>query len=117
MTRIKRGKITCKKRRKRIQYVKGFRGAWSTLSRPAIQGVIRSFNFSYKHRKRKSGFFRQLSIVRSNALIRAYGIPFTYSTVKPILRSFNCKLNQTTLNQLGTRDSKTFVKLIKLCSY
>lgn len=113
MTRVKRGKITCKTRKKRMQGVKGFRGAWSTLSRPAIQGTLRALNFSYNHRRKKSNIFHRLAIVRSNALIRAYGIPFTYSKLIPSLRSFNCGLNRNTLNQLGIRDSRTFMKLMK----
>ena len=112
MTRIKRGKITLKVRRKRKQSTKGFRGAWSTLSRPMIQGSLRSLNFSYQHRRKKINNFRRLAILRSNALIRACGLPFTYNKMINVLKIYKCKLNRNIINQLGTRDSKTFIQLM-----
>lgn len=113
MTRVKRGKITCRTRKKRMQSVKGFRGAWSTLSRPAIQGSLRALNYSYKHRRKNVKTFRRLSIIRFNALIRNSGLPFTYNQLIALINLYNCKLNRNVLSQLGVRDSNTFTKLMK----
>ena len=117
MTRIRRGKITSRVRRKRIQSSKGFRGAWSTLSRPMMQGSLRALNFSYKHRKKRQNAFRRLSILRSNAVIRSCGLPITYNKLISALRIYKCRLNRNVLNQLGVRDSATFVQLMSFYSH
>ena len=117
MTRVKRGKVFSVVRRKRSKNLKGFRGSWSTLSRPMMQGYLRAINFSYKHRRKKSSFFRKLSIIRVNALIKSCGLPFTYSQLICILRTSECELNRKMVNQLGIRDNSTFLQLIKFCYY
>ena len=116
MTRVKRGKITTRSRRKLIQKTKGFRAAWSTLARPMKQGSIRSLNFSYNHRRRRSRTFRRFSILRTNALIRACGLPISYNQLINILRKYNCKVNRNILSSLGVKDRQSFLYFVQAVS-
>ena len=117
MTRVKRGKIISKLKRKKTKTSKGFRCSWSTLSRPMMQGYLRATNFSYKDRKKKYCFFRKLSIVRLNALLKSSSLPITYNQLMFILKIYECKLNRKIVNQLGIRDNSTFLQLVKFCRY
>lgn len=112
MTRIKRGKITVKQRKKCVRNTKKFRGAWSTLARLMLQGSRKSLNQSYNDRRKKATIFRRLIITRSNAAIRAIGLPITYNNIISIFRLKNSKLNRNILNQLSVRDSEGFLNLM-----
>lgn len=113
MTRVKRGKITVRQRKKKLERTKGFHGAWSRLSRPMSQIMMKSLNYSYQDRRKRSIIFRKISILRSNAAIRAIGLPITYKHLIFILRYNQCLLNRTILNQLSIRDSNSFLMLVK----
>lgn len=117
MTRVKRGKITVRTRKNLKNETKGFRGAWSVLSRPMMQISLRSLNFSYKHRKNKANRFRRLCILRSNAALRGLGLPITYKSFIFALSEQKCQLNRNILNQISIRDDKTFMNLVKLHSF
>lgn len=114
MTRIKRGKITVRTRKKLKYRTKGFRGAWSVLSRPMSQLSLKSLNFSYKHRKKKLNVYRRLCILRSNAVLKSLGLPITYNYFISRLENNKCKLNRNILTQIGVRDDKTFLNVVKL---
>ena len=94
MTRVKRGKITTRGRKKIVKNTKGFKAAWSTLVRPMKQGSLRALNFSYKHRRKRSRLFRRSSISRINALIKSCGLSISYNQLIYCLRLHNCKLNR-----------------------
>jgi large subunit ribosomal protein L20 len=113
MTRVKRGKITVRNRKKRIIKSKGFRGAWGVLSRPMLQGYLKAMNNSYNHRNKRMLQFRRLWIARSNAIIRACGLPITYNKFMKILHLHKSQLNRNILVQLAIRDNLTFLQLIK----
>lgn len=113
MTRVKRGKITVRTRKKKLSKSKGFRGAWSVLSRPMLQGYIKAINYSYKHRRKRNLQYRRLAIMRSNAIIRSCGLPLTYNRFINLLHFNKCKLNRNSLFQLAIRDNSTFLQLMK----
>lgn len=113
MTRVKRGKITIRIRKKRTLKAKGFRGAWSVLSRPMLQNSRKALNYSYTHRNKKFSTNRRLWITRINASIRASGIPITYNQFIYNLNTQKCKLNRNTFSQLAIRDNLTFLQLVK----
>lgn len=113
MTRVKRGKVTIRNRKKKIIRSKGFRGAWSVLSRPMLQNYLKAMNNSYKHRTKTMFQFRRLWIMRSNAIIRACGLPITYNDFIRILFLHKSQLNRNVLVQLAVRDNLTFLQLIK----
>lgn len=53
MTRVKRGFVARKRRKKVLKITKGFRGSSSTLFRSANQKKMKSLMFSYRDRRKK----------------------------------------------------------------
>ena len=117
MTRVKRGKITTRARKKITKNTKGFRVAWSTLLRPMKQGSLRALNFSYKHRRKRSRLFRRSSISRINALIKSCGLSLSYNQLIYCLRLYNCKLNRHVLINIGIRDKQSFLHFIRAIGF
>nr|YP_009769699.1 ribosomal protein L20 [Mirbelia oxylobioides]QIT00401.1 ribosomal protein L20 [Mirbelia oxylobioides] len=69
MTRIKRGYIAQKRRKKIRLFTSSFRGTHSRLTRTIPQQKIKALVSAYRHRNRKKGDFRGLWISRINAVI------------------------------------------------
>lgn len=64
MTRIKRGFVARKRRKKIINLANGFVGSHSRLFIAANQQVMKSGRYSYFDRRKKKGNFRSLWINR-----------------------------------------------------
>nr|YP_009332914.1 ribosomal protein L20 [Membranoptera tenuis]AKL79170.1 ribosomal protein L20 [Membranoptera tenuis] len=106
MTRVKRGNVARKRRKKILKLAKGFRGSHSKLFRTAKQQVLKSLKYSYIGRKNKKRYYRRLWIMRINASVRLYGI--TYSQFIYFLKKINIALNRKMLAQLAIIDKKAF---------
>lgn len=112
MTRVKRGNVARRRRKKILKLAKGFRGAHGVLFRTAKQQVLKALMYSYIGRKHKKRIYRRLWIVRINAAVRNYNI--TYSSFIYKIRKMNVGLNRKILSQLAVLDSHTFYQLINL---
>lgn len=110
MTRVKRGNVARKRRKKVLKLAKGFRGAHSNLFRTAKQQVVKSLRYAYVGRKRKKRDFRRLWIVRLNAVAREYGL--NYSQLISKLKQSKIGLNRKMLSQLSILDEGAFSKII-----
>nr|YP_009326694.1 ribosomal protein L20 [Membranoptera platyphylla]AMJ16951.1 ribosomal protein L20 [Membranoptera platyphylla] len=111
MTRVKRGNVARKRRKKILKLAKGFRGSHSKLFRTAKQQVLKSLKYSYIGRKNKKRYYRRLWIMRINASVRLYGI--TYSQFIYFLKKINVALNRKMLAQLAIIDKKAFDFIIE----
>nr|YP_009391665.1 ribosomal protein L20 [Laurenciella marilzae]ARW59809.1 ribosomal protein L20 [Laurenciella marilzae] len=98
MTRIKRGNIARKRRKKILKLAKGFRGSHSKLFRTAKQQVLKSLKYSYVGRKNKKRSYRRLWIARINAATRLYNI--SYSQFISLLKKKGIALNRKIIAQL-----------------
>lgn len=110
MTRVKRGNIARKRRKKILKLAKGFRGSHSKLFRTAKQQVLKALKYSYIDRRRKKRYYRCLWIVRINAAVRSFNInykQFIYS-----LKMSKIALNRKMLSQLAILDQEAFKLLI-----
>ena len=110
MTRVKRGNIARKRRKKILKITAGFRGAPSILFRPANQQKIKALKYSYRDRNQRKREFRSIWITRINAAVRMYGL--NYSEFLHNLKKSNMFLNRKTLAQLVIRDKQAFSQLI-----
>nr|YP_009393941.1 ribosomal protein L20 [Polysiphonia sertularioides]ARW62503.1 ribosomal protein L20 [Polysiphonia sertularioides] len=110
MTRIKRGNVARKRRKKILKLAKGFRGSQSKLFRTAKQQVLKSLKYSYVGRKHKKRLYRKLWIVRINAATRLFGI--SYSEFIYLLKKKKIALNRKVLSQLASIDKHAFYHLI-----
>lgn len=111
MTRIKRGNVARKRRKKILKLTEGFRGSPSVLFRPANQQRLKSLKYSYRDRNQRKREFRAVWITRINATVRLYGL--NYSEFLHGLKKSNMFLNRKTLAQLVIRDKKSFCQLIQ----
>lgn len=111
MTRVKRGNVARKRRKKVLKLAKGFRGAHSTLFRTAKQQVLKALKYSYISRKNKKRIYRSLWIIRINAAVRKYQM--TYSNFMYSLKKMDIGLNRKVLAQLAVFDEISFNKLVK----
>ena len=112
MTRIKRGNVARKRRKKILKLAKGFRGSHSKLFRTAKQQVFKSLKYSYIGRKHKKRNYRSLWIIRINAAVRSFDI--NYSQFIYLLKKSNIALNRKILSQLALIDTKALDSCIEL---
>lgn len=111
MTRVKRGYVARKKRKKVLKLNQGFRGAHSTLFRTAKQQNIKALHYASRDRARRKRDFRRLWINRINAAARKQG--FSYSKLMNQLKKSNILLNRKILAQLAIFDAKCFAAILK----
>ena len=111
MTRVKRGNVARKRRKKILKLAKGFRGSHSKLFRTAKQQVLKSLKYSYIGRKNKKRYYRKLWIIRINAAVQVYQI--NYSQFIYYLKKAGIALNRKMLSQLAILDNQSFNFLIK----
>jgi large subunit ribosomal protein L20 len=111
MTRVKRGNIARKRRKKVLKITQGFRGASSILFRTANQQKMKALKYSYRDRNQRKREFRRIWIARMNAAVRTYGL--SYSEFLHGLKKSNMFLNRKILSQLAIRDHEAFQQLIQ----
>jgi large subunit ribosomal protein L20 len=78
MTRVKRGSVANKRRKKIIKLNKGFVGSHSKLFRTANQQNMKAHKYAYRDRRKKKNQYRKLWIVRINALARSNKKNYSY---------------------------------------
>jgi large subunit ribosomal protein L20 len=112
MTRVKRGYVARKRRKKVLNLAEGFRGASSVLFRTAKQQTMKALRYSYRDRFQRKRQFRSLWITRINAQSRLIGM--TYHEFMHHLKEKNVVLNRKMLSQLAIKDTQAFLALTKL---
>nr|YP_010443406.1 ribosomal protein L20 [Arenaria serpyllifolia]UTE94281.1 ribosomal protein L20 [Arenaria serpyllifolia] len=101
MTRVKRGYIARRRRKKIRLFASTFRGAHSRLTRTIAQQKIRALVSAHRDRDRQKRSFRRLWITRINAVIRAGGVYCNYSTFMHDLYKRQLLLNRKVLAQIA----------------
>lgn len=110
MTRIKRGSIAKKRRKKIIGFTKGFRGSHSKLFTTANQQVMKALRYSYNDRRKKKSDFKKIWIQRINGASRLLGK--NYSSLINTFKNSKILLNKKTIAKICIFDWETFKKLI-----
>nr|YP_009392907.1 ribosomal protein L20 [Caloglossa intermedia]ARW61469.1 ribosomal protein L20 [Caloglossa intermedia] len=106
MTRVKRGNVARKRRKKILKLAKGFKGSHSKLFRVAKQQVLKALKYSYIGRKNKKRDYRRLWIIRINAFVRTHKM--NYSQFIYHLKKSKIALNRKILAQLSVVDRDAF---------
>jgi len=114
MTRVKRGNVARKRRKKILKLAKGFRGSHSTLFRTANQQVMKALRSAYRDRRKRKRDFRRLWIVRINAAARQQGM--SYSQLIGSLKKADIQINRKMLAQLAVLDPAAFAKVAELAT-
>lgn len=112
MTRVKRGNIARRRRKKILKLAKGFRGSHSKLFRTAKQQVLKSLKYSYIGRKHKKRNYRKLWILRINASVNLYNL--NYSQFIYLLKRSKVALNRKMISQLIAIDNDAFQQLLTM---
>ncbi|MEK7481929.1 MAG: 50S ribosomal protein L20 [Patescibacteria group bacterium] len=111
MTRVKRGKIATKKRKKILKYTKGFRWGRKSKERAAKEALLHAWTHAFQGRKEKKRNYRQLWNVQINAGTRAAGL--TYSKLISGLKKKNIILDRKILADLAGNEPKVFEKIVE----
>lgn len=114
MTRVKRGNVARKHRKKILKIAKGFRGSHSKLYRTANQQVMKALRNAYRDRRNRTRDFRRLWIARINAAVRQHGM--SYSQLIGNLKKADVQINRKMLAQLSVLDPGSFEKVVQLAS-
>lgn len=109
MVRVKRGKISLKKRRLILKKVKGYRWGRSKKEKQAREALYHAGNHAFQHRRKKKGDFRGLWNIRLNAALRENGT--TYSKFINVLNKNDIKLNRKVLSEIA-KDKKEVFKRV-----
>jgi large subunit ribosomal protein L20 len=109
MSRVKRGNVHTKRRRRILKQAKGYYGAKSRLYSEARDSVDRALQFAFHGRKRKKRDFRRLWITRINAASRQHGL--SYSQFINGLSKAGVGLDRKMLAELAVEDPRAFETL------
>ena len=101
MTRVKRGYIARRRRKKIRFFASSFRGAHSRLTRTITQQKIRALVSAHRDRSRQKRDFRRLWITRINAVIRDNKVYFSYCKLIHNLYKKQLLLNRKILAQIA----------------
>nr|YP_009569958.1 ribosomal protein L20 [Montia fontana]QBC68405.1 ribosomal protein L20 [Montia fontana] len=104
MTRVRRGYIARKRRKKVRLFASSFRGTHSRLTRTIAQQKIRALVSAHRDRDRQKRDFRRLWITRINAVIREKGVCYNYSQFIHDLHKRQLLLNRKILAQMAILD-------------
>lgn len=111
MSRVKRGVIANKRRRKILKYTKGFKWGRKSKERAAKEALLHAWSHAFQGRKEKKRNFRALWNVRINAAARANGMK--YSNLINKLKKANVKLDRKVLADLALHEPKVFEKVLE----
>lgn len=110
MPRVTNAPASRKRRKKVLNYAKGYFGNKSKLFRYAKEAVQHAWQYAYIARKKKKSDWRGLWIVRLNAACRENGI--SYSRFMEGLKAANIGLDRRMLSDIAIRDEVAFKSLI-----
>ena len=111
MSRVKRGKIATKKRKKILKYTKGFKWGRKSKERAAKEALLHAWSHAFRGRKQKKRDYRALWNVKINAAARANGVK--YSQLINRLKRANVKLDRKVLADLALNEPKVFEKVLE----
>ncbi|MDF1498598.1 MAG: 50S ribosomal protein L20 [Patescibacteria group bacterium] len=110
MTRIKRGVMANKRRKKVLKKAKGFLNARSKKYKAAKEALMKAGTYAYRDRKAKKRTMRALWQVRLNAGVREYGL--SYSRFIHALKLSKIELDRKVLSQIATDNPQVFKNIV-----
>jgi large subunit ribosomal protein L20 len=111
MTRVKRGKIATKKRKRVLKHTKGFRWSRKSKERAAKEALLHAWTHSFRGRKEKKRVYRKLWNTRINAAVR--GEDLKYSEFISALKKKGVIIDRKILSNLAKDEPETFKKIIE----
>lgn len=109
MARVKGGKISQKRRRHLLKYVKGFRWQRKSKVRKAKVALYHAWTYAFRDRKAKKREFRKLWQVQINSACRPLGL--SYNKFIFGLKKNKIELDRKILSQLTQDYPQIFEKI------
>lgn len=111
MTRVKRGIISLKRRRKILKQTKGFRWGRKAKERLAKEALLHAGVHRFHDLRKKKGNFRRLWQIKINAGARQHGL--SYSVFINKLKKADIGLNRKILAELAEHHPEVFEEIVK----
>lgn len=111
MTRIKRGVMANKRRKKVLKKAKGYLNARSKKYKAAKEALMKAGTYAYRDRKAKKRTMRALWQIRINAKVREYGL--SYSKFIHALKLTRVEIDRKVLSELAVDNPEVFVKIVE----
>lgn len=111
MARVTNAPASRRRRKRRLEQAKGFRGARSKLFRQATEAVDRAMSMATTHRKTRKRDYRRLWIARISAACRSQGI--TYNRLIEGLTKQKVALNRKMLSEIAIHDPDGFRTVVE----
>ncbi|MFA5099909.1 MAG: 50S ribosomal protein L20 [Candidatus Omnitrophota bacterium] len=111
MSKIKHSGATKRRKKRVLAQAKGFRLKRSKQFQQARRALAHALTYAFRDRKKRKIEFRQIWIVRINALCRQEGI--AYSRFISALKKNKVALDRKSLATIAVSDESTFKKLIE----
>ena len=112
MSRVKGGVTSLKRRRNILKRAKGFRHGRSKKVRQAKEALVHAGKYAFNHRRDKKTDFRQLWIVRLNAVLREEA-NLSYSKFIALLKKKDIALDRKVLATLAHNEPEIFSLVLK----
>jgi large subunit ribosomal protein L20 len=110
MSRVKRGILRTKKRRRILAKTKGYMWGRKSKVRLAKVAILKAGAYAYRDRRAKKRAFRRLWTVNLNAALRERGLK--YSSFMAALRKSGILIDRKILANLAEEYPKIFEKVI-----
>ena len=106
MTRIKRGAVAKKRRKKILKLTESFKGSHSRLFTASNQQYMKALRYSYFDRKKNKSAFRKLWIQKINGSSRTLGLK--YNELMKKMKENKLLLNRKILAKIALEDFSMF---------
>jgi large subunit ribosomal protein L20 len=115
MTRVKRGTIANKRRKKILKAAKGFKWSRKNKYRAAKEGIYHAWRNAFIGRKQKKRNMRRLWNIKINAGVRADSENgLNYSKFINKLKKANIELDRKVLADLAENHQEVFKKILEV---
>ena len=111
MTRVKRGTIAHRRRKKIKKLAKGYKWGRQAKYKLAKDALKHAWAHAYQDRKRKKRDFRRLWQIKINAASRQHGL--TYSQFINKLKKAKIDIDRKILAQLAEKQPDVFESIVK----
>jgi len=110
MTRVKRGTIATKKRKKILAYTKGFKWGRKSKERAAKEALLHAWTHAFQGRKEKKRDYRRLWTVKIGAAVVPLGL--SYSKFIFALKNAKVGLDRKSLADLAEHQPDIFNQIV-----
>jgi large subunit ribosomal protein L20 len=111
MTRVKRGTIASKRRKKVLKLAKGFRWRRKSHYKAAKEALLKAGKYAYRDRRAKKRVNRSLWIIRINNAVRELGM--VYKDLIKKMKDEKIEIDRKVLSQMAVKNPDVFKKLIE----